>query len=112
MLRLVWAFGWHAEVVVLLCGIRELACLTKIFSTGRLPHPMRLTPVNRQDLIRRLRDLGWSGPYSGAKHQHMIKGNVQLTIPNPHGGREIGVNLLKLILNEAGISRDEWLNVR
>lgn len=73
---------------------------------------MRLTPINRQDLIRGLRNLGWRGPYSGAKHQHMVKGSVQLTIPNPHGGKEIGVNLLKMILNEAGISRDEWLNAR
>ena len=63
-------------------------------------------------MIRRLRSLGWSGPYAGAKHQHMAKGSVQLTIPNPHGGKEIGVNLLKLILNEAEISRDEWLNAR
>ena len=41
----------------------------------------------------------------------MVRGNVQLTIPNPHGGREIGVSLLKMILDEAAISRDEWLNV-
>ena len=73
---------------------------------------MKLSPISRQDLIRRLRSLGWGGPYSGTKHQHMVKENVQLTIPNPHGGREIGVNLLKIILNEAGISRDEWLNAR
>ena len=73
---------------------------------------MRLTPVRRQELIRRLRLLGWSGPIAGAKHQHMVKGDVQLTIPNPHGGRDIGVNLLKMILDEAGISRDEWLKTR
>ena len=73
---------------------------------------MRLVPVSRQDLICRLRSLGWSGPYSGTKHQHMVKGSVQLTIPNPHGRREIGLNLLKIILNEAGISRDKWLNAR
>ena len=72
---------------------------------------MRLTPISRQELVRRLRGLGWSGPYSGTKHQHMTKGNIQLTIPNKHG-KEIGVNLLKIILNEAGISRDEWLNAR
>jgi len=42
----------------------------------------------------------------------MAKGNIQLTIPNPHGGREIGVNLLQIILKEAGISRDEWLSRR
>ena len=73
---------------------------------------MKLAPISRRDLIRRLRSLGWSGPYSGAKHQHMVNGIVQLTIPNPHGGREIGVNLLKIMLNEAGISRDKWLNAR
>jgi hypothetical protein len=38
----------------------------------------------------------------------MVKGDLQLTIPNPHQG-DIGVNLLKIVLNEAGISRDEWI---
>lgn len=70
---------------------------------------MKLAPVSRQHLIKRLRALGWDGPYAGGKHQHMVKGPVQLTIPNPHGGKDIGVNLLKLILDEAGVSRQEWL---
>lgn len=70
---------------------------------------MKLSPISRQHLIKRLRVLGWDGPYAGGKHQHMVKGQVQLTIPNPHGGKDIGVNLLKLILDEAGISRQEWL---
>lgn len=69
---------------------------------------MRLTPVSRSDLIKRLRTLGWEGPISGRKHQHMVKGDLQLTIPNPHQG-DIGVNLLKIVLKEAGISRDEWI---
>lgn len=73
---------------------------------------MKLSPVTRTELIRRLRKLEWAGPYSGTKHQHMVKGSVQLTIPNPHGKKEIGVSLLKILLNEAGISRDEWLNAR
>ena len=42
----------------------------------------------------------------------MVKGQMQLTIPNPHGGREIGVNLLKIILDEAAISRADWLSRR
>ena len=41
----------------------------------------------------------------------MAKGSVLLTIPNPHRG-VIGVNLLKLLLKEAGISREEWLRLR
>lgn len=72
---------------------------------------MHLTPVSRADLIKRLRALGWEGPISGKKHQHMVKGDLQLTIPNPHRG-DVGVNLLKILLNEAGISRDEWIRLR
>jgi hypothetical protein len=30
---------------------------------------MKLTPISRQDLVRRLRSLGWSGPYSGGDSQ-------------------------------------------
>ncbi len=70
---------------------------------------MRLPPVGRSELIKRLRALGWTGPFPGKRHQHMTKGDIQLTIPNPHGSGEIGVNLLKIILKEAGISREEWL---
>jgi predicted RNA binding protein YcfA (HicA-like mRNA interferase family) len=72
---------------------------------------MRLTPVSRPNLIKRLRALGWQGPLAGTKHQHMVKGDAQLTIPNPHGD-EIGVNLLKMLLKEAGIPRDEWIRRR
>lgn len=73
---------------------------------------MRLTPISRRDLIRRLKAFGWKGPFAGGKHQYMINGPLQLTIPNPHGGRDIGVNLLKIILDEASITRDEWLTPR
>lgn len=72
---------------------------------------MRLPPISRNDLIKRLRAFGWTGPFPGRKHQHMVKGKIQLTIPNPHTGT-IGVQLLKLILQETGISRDEWLKQR
>jgi predicted RNA binding protein YcfA (HicA-like mRNA interferase family) len=73
---------------------------------------MRLTPISRSDLIRRLKAHGWAGPYPGGRHQYMIRGSAQLTIPNPHGGGEIGVNLLKIVLDEAGISRADWLRPR
>jgi predicted RNA binding protein YcfA (HicA-like mRNA interferase family) len=72
---------------------------------------MRLAPVSRAELIKRLRRLGWEGPITGGKHQHMIKGAINLTIPNPHRG-EIGVNLLAVILKEAGISRRDWIRLR
>lgn len=70
---------------------------------------MRLTPISRTDLVKRLRALGWDGPYAGGRHPHMVKGEIQISIPNPHGSNEIGPNLLKLILKQAGISREDWL---
>lgn len=70
----------------------------------------RLAPVDRTELIARFRRLGWEGPHSGKNHQYMKKGKHKAQIPNPHKHKEIGVGLLRLILNDAGISRDEWLN--
>ncbi|MXW94104.1 MAG: hypothetical protein F4110_01035 [Acidimicrobiaceae bacterium] len=57
----------------------------------------RLAPVSRQQLIRRLRRLGWSGPVQGSRHAHMVKDEHQLTIPNPHLG-DIGADLLVRLL--------------
>ena len=41
-------------------------------------------PVSRVEFIRALRQLGFDGPYSGGKHQFMVRGDVTLRIPNPH----------------------------
>jgi len=64
-------------------------------------------PVKRKDLIRYLTQLGFEGPYSGGKHQYMVKGQIKLAIPNPHQG-DIGRDLLARILRQSGIERDEW----
>jgi predicted RNA binding protein YcfA (HicA-like mRNA interferase family) len=70
---------------------------------------MRLTPVNRRELIRRLRALGWDGPFAAGRHEFMQKGRFAVPIPNPHRG-DISVHLLAEILRELHISREEWLN--
>jgi len=41
--------------------------------------------VPRRELIRKLRRLGFEGPFSGKKHEYMRKGNIRIIIPNPHG---------------------------
>ena len=51
-------------------------------------------PIKRRELINYLRQAGFSGPYSGSKHQFMIKGHLRVSIPNPHKG-DIGRNLLR-----------------
>jgi hypothetical protein len=52
--------------------------------------------------------LGFSGPFSGGKHPFMIKGDLILTVPNPHRG-DIGIDLLVRILRQAKINREDWL---
>jgi len=64
-------------------------------------------PISRRDLIRYLRAAGFSGPYSGGRHEFMVKGQLRLAIPNPHQS-EIGRDLLARILRQADISRERW----
>jgi predicted RNA binding protein YcfA (HicA-like mRNA interferase family) len=66
-----------------------------------------VAPISRKELIRKFRTLGYSGPFSGGRHQFMIKGRHKIRIPNPHLG-DIDVSLLKEILRQAGISHEEW----
>ena len=70
----------------------------------------RIGPIKRKDLIRSLRQLGFEGPFSGGKHQMMIKNNISLRLPNPHKS-DIGKELLIRILRQAKISKDEWGNL-
>ena len=67
----------------------------------------KLSPVKWSELVQRLRELGFEGPFSGGKHPYMIKGGLVLTVPNPHR-REIGPDLLARILRQAGVSRRDW----
>ena len=64
-------------------------------------------PVKRKDLIAGLRALGFEGPFSGGKHEFMVRGSIVVSIPNPHRS-DIGLGLLKLVLDQAGVTRREW----
>ena len=66
-----------------------------------------IKPIKQKELIRFLRKLDFIGPYSGGKHQFMVKGDLRIRIPNPHQ-KDIGKNMLKLILREAAISKETW----
>jgi predicted RNA binding protein YcfA (HicA-like mRNA interferase family) len=68
-----------------------------------------LDPVRRRELVRKLKALGFEGPFPGGKHQWMRRGGLRLTIPNPHGG-DIDPGLIRRILRLAGIALDEWLS--
>ena len=67
----------------------------------------RLTPISQRKFIVKLKKFGFNGPYQEGKHPYMIKGEVSVTIPNPHKG-DISKSLLSEILRQAGISASEW----
>ena len=67
----------------------------------------KLRPIKRKDLISSLRQLDFTGPYVGGKHQYMQRGRLKVRIPNPHQS-DISVALLKRILEEADVSLQEW----
>ena len=74
----------------------------------------KLIPVSRNELLKRLRELGFEGPYPGSGHAYMVRElsgrRLYVKIPNPHHGDDIGAGLLAEMLRKAEISREEWFS--
>jgi hypothetical protein len=68
-------------------------------------------PVKRRDFIRKLRALGFDGPYSGTRHQFMISGQHRQTIPT---NAEYSVPQMRLLLRQVEsilarpVALEEW----
>lgn len=73
------------------------------------------TPCKRRDFIRRLRKLGFEGPYSGTRHQFMLYQRYRLAIPS---NSQYSVPQLRFMLREVEniigreISSDDWNALR
>lgn len=71
----------------------------------------RWVPCKRILFIRRLRGLGFDGPFSGSRHQFMLRGNHRLAIPS---NDEYSVPQLRMMIREVEdiierrITLDEW----
>lgn len=71
----------------------------------------RWNPCRRSIFIRRLRALGFEGPFSGTKHQFMIFANHRQTIPS---NDEYSVPQLRMMIREVEsiigreITATEW----
>ncbi len=57
----------------------------------------RWTPCKRRDFIRRLRQLGFDGPFTGTRHQFMVYKKHRLTIPS---NSEYSVPQLRMMIHE------------
>ena len=70
----------------------------------------KLSPISWSNLVKKLKKFGFNGPYQGGKHPYMVKGDLVLTLPNPHRN-EISVDLLLRILRQANIDRNRWIEI-
>jgi hypothetical protein len=68
-------------------------------------------PVKRRDFIRKLRGLGFGGPFSGTRHQFMALPHHRQTIP---GNSEYSVPQVRMLVRQVeailgrSITSDEW----
>lgn len=70
----------------------------------------RLSPVPRRVLIKKLRKLGFSGPFTATRHEYMERDKEKVFIPNPHG-KDIGLPIIKNIIQQLNISNQEFLDL-
>lgn len=63
--------------------------------------------ISRRELIQRFRLFGFNGPFAGGRHLFMIKGDLKIHIPNPHG-KDISGPLVREILKQANIPAKKW----
>ena len=72
----------------------------------------KLQPLKPEEVIRKLRKLGFIGPITGRKHLRMVHPERKKVVPIPmHKGKDVSIGLIREIINEVGISRDEWLQL-
>ena len=71
----------------------------------------RLFPISRKILIKKIKKLEFNGPFSGSKHEYFMKNHHKIFIPNPHNKKDIDIPIIKAIIKQLDISRDEFLNL-
>jgi len=70
----------------------------------------KLKPLKVDEVIRKLRKLGFIGPIPGRKHMRIPETGKIIPIPI-HKRKDVSVGLIREIINEVGISREEWLRL-
>jgi hypothetical protein len=74
----------------------------------------RWVPCKRKQFVRKLRKLGFDGPFTGTRHHFMVYGDDRLAIPS---NQQYSIAQLKMMLREvetileSKISLDRWNNL-
>ena len=73
---------------------------------------MKLPLLSAQELIRILKKMGFEEIRQRGSHKYFKHPDGRATVVPMHSGRDIGKGLLKSILNEIDISREEFFKYR
>jgi predicted RNA binding protein YcfA (HicA-like mRNA interferase family) len=69
----------------------------------------KLLPEKPNEVIRKLRALGYEGPFSGGRHVFMRHPKTRHKIPVPyHKGKDIPKGTIREIIKELGITVKMW----
>ena len=70
----------------------------------------KLTPAKPRIIVKKLRRLGFEGPFGGGRHVVMRHPETHIKIPVPmHKGKDLPVGTLRAIIRQADVSVEEWL---
>ena len=71
----------------------------------------RWAPCKRREFLRKLRVLGFTGPYTGGRHEFLVFGGHRLAVPS---NEEFSVPQLRMMLREvaaiagAEVRLEDW----
>lgn len=64
-------------------------------------------PCKRRDLIKKVRILGFNGPFSGTRHQFMVFGQHRLAVPS---NDEYSIPQMRMMIREIEAITGESIN--
>lgn len=70
-----------------------------------------MLPIPAKKVIKALEDLGFVQIRQKGSHLFMQHPDGRTTVIPIHAGKDIGKGMLRKIINDVKISRDEWINL-
>jgi predicted RNA binding protein YcfA (HicA-like mRNA interferase family) len=73
---------------------------------------MRLIPLHRKDLIKKIKKLWFNWPYTWWNHEYLVNNdNFKIIIPNTHSWKDIPTQIISAIIKQLWITRKDFLEL-
>lgn len=71
----------------------------------------KILPISAKKVIKALESLGFTRIRQKGSHLFMQHPDGRTTIVPIHSGKDLGKGILRKIINDAKITRDEWIDL-